>query len=316
MAHVTFIHGISNKPPAKELLRIWRAALDDAADPLPLGDLNVTSTMVYWADLLYEKAEEDLSAYEGVLENSAEAIDGAGAAPPPVPRTPEEAAFLEGLRAKMTTLSEAELATAEPPPVPAQPQGALERVPLPWFIKKRFLNAYLRDVHHYLFDVEYAPAGGTPVRIQETIRKRFVEAVGGSDLSRPHVVVSHSMGTVIAYDCLKRVTECVPVDGLITIGSPLGVDEVQDKLQPGWSRADGFPHERIEGGWVNLFDRLDPVCGFDPVLANDFRKGGTASIEDVAVKNEGTWRHSATKYLRQPSFCSALRRMLDARARS
>ena len=241
MPHVTFIHGISNKPPVDDLLRIWREALAGAAEALPLGDLGVTSTMVYWADLLYEKAEEDLSAYEGVLENTAEAIDGAGDAPPPVPRTSEEAAFLDGLRAKLTALSEAELATAEPPPVPAQPRGALERVPLPWFIKKRFLNAYLRDVHHYLFDVEFAPPGGTPVRIQQTIRKRFIDAVGGTGVSRPHVVVSHSMGTVIAYDCLKRVAECVPVDGLITIGSPLGIDEVQDKLQPGWSRERRLP---------------------------------------------------------------------------
>ena len=312
MAHVTFIHGISNKPPADQLLRIWRDALADAADPLPLGDLAIASTMVYWADLLYEKAEEDLSAYEGVLENTAEAIDGAGGAPPPVPRTPEEAVFLEGLRAKMTALSDAELAAAEPPAVPAQPQGALERVPLPWFIKKHFLNAYLRDVHHYLFDVEFAPAGGTPVRIRQTIRKRFVDAVSGAGVSRPHVVVSHSMGTVIAYDCLKRVATCVPVDGLITIGSPLGIDEVQDKLQPGWTRADGFPSEKVAVRWVNLFDRLDPVCGFDPILANDYRKRGTAAVDDIAVQNEGVWRHSATKYLRQPSFRSALRRMLES----
>jgi hypothetical protein len=314
MAHVTFIHGISNKPPADDLLRIWRNATADAADPLPLGDLNVTSSMVYWADLLYEKAEEDLSAYEGVLESTADAIDGAGDAPPPEPRTPEEAAFLEGLRAKMTALSNEELAVTEPPPVPAVPQGALERVPLPWFIKKRFLNAYLRDVHHYLFDVEFAPPGGTPVHIQQTIRKRFVDALATATISSPHIVVSHSLGTVIAYDCLKRVGGCTNVDGLITIGSPLGVDEVQDKLQPGWSRADGFPHERVKHGWVNLFDRLDPVCGFDPNLANDFNKGGLAMVEDIAVQNDGTWRHSATKYLRQPRFCAALRDMLQREA--
>ena len=83
MPHVTFIHGISNKPPADDLLRIWGEAMANAADPLPLGDLGVTSSMVYWADLLYEKAEEDLSAYEGVLENTAEAIDGGGGAAPP-----------------------------------------------------------------------------------------------------------------------------------------------------------------------------------------------------------------------------------------
>jgi hypothetical protein len=310
MPHVTFIHGISNKPPVDDLLRIWRDALADATEPLPLGDYGVTSSMVYWADLLYEKPEEDLSAYEGVLENSPETIDGGGGALPPQPGTAEEAAFIEGLRAKMTTLSDTEIETAAPPPVPAQPQGALERVPLPWFIKKRFLDAYLRDVHHYLFDVEYAPPGGTPVPIQQTIRPRFVDALRTPAVTRPHIVVSHSMGTVIAYDCLKQVADCAAVDGLITIGSPLGLDEIQDKLQPGWSRADGFPQEKVSGGWVNLFDRLDPVCGFDPMLANDFRKGSAAMVEDVAVQNGGAWRHSATKYLRQPSFYRALRRML------
>lgn len=254
MPHVTFIHGISNKPPVDDLLRIWRDALADATEPLPLGDYGVTSSMVYWADLLYEKPEEDLSAYEGVLENSPEAIDGGGGALPPQPGTAEEAAFIEGLRAKMTTLSDTEIETAAPPPVPAQPQGALERVPLPWFIKKRFLDAYLRDVHHCLFDVEYAPPGGTPVPIQQTIRPRFVDALCAPAVTRLHIVVSHSMGTVIAYDCLKRVADCAAVDGLITIGSPLGLDEIQDKLQPGWSRADGFPQEKVSGGWVNLFD--------------------------------------------------------------
>lgn len=308
MPHVTFIHGIANKPPAEDLLRIWRNALADGADPLPLGDRGVTSSMVYWADLMYEKPEEDLSAYEGVLENTAAAIDGGGNAAPPQPRSAEEAAFIAALRARMTALSDAELDAADP--VPAAAQGALERVPLPWFIKKRVLNAFLSDVHHYLFDVEFAPPGRAPVRIQQTIRRRFVDAVSTRTVSRPHVVVAHSMGTVIAYDCLKRVGDCATVDGLITIGSPLGLDEIQDKLQPGWSRTDGFPHERVAAGWVNLFDRLDPVCGFDPVLANDYCMGGAAKVEDAAVQNDGAWRHSATKYLRQAHFAGALARML------
>ena len=34
MAHVTFIHGIANKPPPADLLRIWRETLANAADPL------------------------------------------------------------------------------------------------------------------------------------------------------------------------------------------------------------------------------------------------------------------------------------------
>ena len=310
MAHVTFIHGISNKPRPDDLIRIWRRALADAVEPVSLSDLGVTSSQVYWADCLYEKPEEDLTAYEGVLENTAVAIDGGGDAPPPRPRTAEEAKFIAGLREKMTTIPQAELDVGEPPPVPANPQGALERIPLPWFIKKRFMNAYLRDVHHYLFDVEFAPAGGTAVPIQQTIRKRFVDVLCAQDVSRPHVVVSHSMGTVIAYDCLKRVAPCAGVDGFITIGSPLGLDEIQDKLQPEWTRADGFPTSKVAGRWINLFDRLDPVCGFDPLLANDYRKDGAAAVQDIAVQNDGIWRHSATKYLRQPEFCRALRTLL------
>jgi hypothetical protein len=310
MAHVTFIHGIANKPPAADLLRIWRRAIADAADPLPLGDRGVSSSLVYWADLMYEKPDEDLAAHEGVLENTPEAVDAGGGAAPPTPRNAEEAAFLEGLREKMTTLSNAEMESGETPPVPAQPGAALERVPLPWFLKKRILDVFLRDVHHYLFDVDFAPPGRQPVHIQKTIRQRFIEALHDPQVSRPHIVVSHSMGTVIAYDCLKRVGDCAEIDGLITIGSPLGLDEIQDKLQPEWSRADGFPSGRVASRWVNLYDGLDPVCGFDPLLANDFLMGGGPVVEDLAVVNPGAWRHSATKYLRQQSFCRALRDML------
>jgi hypothetical protein len=309
MAHVTFIHGIANKPPANDLLRLWREALANAADPLPLGDLNVTSDLVYWADLMYEKPDENLAAFEGVLENTPEAVD-AGGAVPPQPRTPEEAAFLETLRSRLTGMTDEEIAAA-PAAIPSAPQGALERVPLPWFLKKRIMDAFLRDVHHYLFDVEFAPPGRTPVRIQKTIRERFVSTLGAGAVTRPHVVVSHSMGTVIAYDCLKRVDGCATVDGFITLGSPLGLDEIQDKLQPGWTRPGGFPHERLTGGWVNVYDRLDPVCGFDPEIANDYRRSAATMVEDVAVQNDGAWRHSITKYLRQPKFLAALRRMLQ-----
>lgn len=309
MAHVTFIHGISNKPPEADLLRIWRDATANADDPLPLGDLGVSSSIVYWADLLYEAPDLDLAAHEGVLENTPQAVDAADGVPP-TPRTVEEAKFLAGLAAKMTVLTAAEMVADATPAVLAAPQGALERVPLPWFLKKRFLDAYLRDVHHYLFDVEFGPPGKPAVHIQQTIRKRFVDAVSSPTITPPHVVVSHSLGTVIAYDCLMRVPGCAAIDSLITLGSPLGLDEVQDRLLPEWTRAGGFPGEKVRSTWVNLYDRLDPVCGFDPVLAGDFRNAGANRVADIEVHNTGAWRHSATKYLRQPAFCAALRSAL------
>ena len=53
MPHVTFVHGIANKPSNDVLLRIWRDSL--ARDGgLDLGAEGVTSEMVYWADVMYE----------------------------------------------------------------------------------------------------------------------------------------------------------------------------------------------------------------------------------------------------------------------
>ena len=307
MAHVTFVHGIANKPPAEDLLRVWRRALADAAEPLPLGDLGVTTSLVYWADLMYEKPQDDASAEEATGEAL---LDASGSAEQPQPANAEEAAFIAAVRARLTALSAAQMTAAELPGATSGAQGTFERVPLPWFIKKRIMDIFLRDVHHYLFDTEFAPPGRTPVHIQQTIRQRFVDAVCGQNVSRPHIVVSHSMGTVIAYDCLKRVAACANVDGLITIGSPLGLDEIQDKLHPEWTRANGFPRERVAADWINLYDRLDPVCGFDPALANDYRERDTGVVKDIPVENDGAWRHSATKYLRQPAFRRSLRGML------
>jgi hypothetical protein len=52
MAHITFIHGLSNKPEAETLHRIWRRALAKGDGGIDLGSEGVTSSMVYWADVL------------------------------------------------------------------------------------------------------------------------------------------------------------------------------------------------------------------------------------------------------------------------
>ncbi|HZA33443.1 MAG TPA: hypothetical protein VE505_00880 [Vicinamibacterales bacterium] len=157
-----------------------------------MGDLGITSSLVYWADLLYDPPDSDLAAHEGVLENTPAAIDGSGDAPPPQPQSPEEAEFIARLRATLAGEPEVEVAAAGPgPALAATPrQGTLERVPLPWFLKQRVMNAFLRDVHHYLFDIEYGPPGRPAVRIQQVIRRRFLDAVCQPAVSRPHVVVS------------------------------------------------------------------------------------------------------------------------------
>jgi pimeloyl-ACP methyl ester carboxylesterase len=158
-----------------------------------------------------------------------------------------------------------------------------------------------------LFNVEFSPRPGITYRVRDEVRRRFVDLLKSAS-GRPHVVVSHSMGTVIAYDCLKRAPGCPAVDTLFTIGSPLGLDEIQDMLVPEWSRENGYP-EKV-GNWVNIYDGFDPVCGFDPVLANDFKRSGQETVEDIHEPNHGWWRHDIGKYLQGLRIRAKLRAAL------
>jgi hypothetical protein len=306
VGHVTFVHGISNKPPAEELSETWRGTL--AQHGLDLDDKGVSSSLVYWADLLYPEPLSN-SVYESA-EDPERAVAADVGMQWVVEAEGDEAAFVMALAERIgyeELASDAPDDTGEPPP-----DTPWERVPIPWIVKRPLMKLFLRDVHHYLFDAEFSPRPRETYKIRTVIRERTVEAIErGAAEEGPHVIVAHSLGTVIAYDCLKRVAGCPPVDALMTIGSPLGLDEVQDQLRPEWTRSAGFPSPQIQNRWVNVYDPLDPVAGFDPKLGNDFRREGEPAIHDISESNYGKWRHSITKYFGGSQLRGELMSLLD-----
>jgi hypothetical protein len=307
MPHVTFIHGIANKPAADKLLDLWRRSLAES-DGLDLGTDGVSSSMVYWADVMYPEPLQEAMEESATDEASAEAVSPESPDLGVENMSSEEKRWVAELATKLAVPLVAEEAI-EATPTPVREQ--LERIPLPWPVKERLMRRLLRDVHHYLFNVEFSPRPGETFKVQDEIRGRMIRALkDGAAKPGPHIVVSHSMGTVIAYDCLKRVADAPLVNGLITIGSPLGLDEIQDKLRPEWSRDDGFPHEKVHDRWVNVYDHLDPVAGFDPNFSNDYRRGGQKAVEDVNEQNFGKWRHNISKYLGGTQLRARLREML------
>lgn len=311
MAHVTFIHGIGNKPGPGELSRNWLGTL--AQYGLDLDAQGVSSSFVYWADFLYPSPVVSEVDFESATDVEDASIPDIGMRWM-VEVEGEEAALVGRLA---TTIGFQELATDEPvsPPVAAAATRGFERVPLPPWLKRRLMKIFLRDVHHYLFDAEFSPRPGETYKVRDAIRARAIEVLTeGAATEGPHVLVCHSMGTVIAYDCLKRVMDCPVVDGLMTVGSPLGLDEIQDGFKPEWSRAEGFPGDRLNGRWVNVYDPLDPVAGFDPHLANDYRRQGTSVVEDLREPNWGRWRHSISKYFAGEQLGTRLGDLLGLRS--
>lgn len=318
MPHVVFIHGIANKPEPKELLRRWRSAVANGAEDLDLGAEGVDTSLVYWADVMYAEATSASEFESALVKDSVEGAEGIGLIEE-AGASPEEQAFVRAL-ARRLELDEATLTgcdldeKAEPAPkaeAEFQPDY-LERIPLPWVVKRRFLRLFLRDVHHYLFNTVSEPRPGEKYQTQTVIRQRFLDGLqAAAGDGGPVIVVAHSMGTVIAYDCLKRVPDCPRIDALITIGTPLGIDEIQDKLKPEWSRNDGFPSEHVAGSWANIHDSLDVVARLDPKLANDFKKNSKTVVADSRQDNGGVWRHDAEKYLKGAVFQGALMKALE-----
>lgn len=172
------------------------------------------------------------------------------------------------------------------------------------------MRSFIRDAHHYLFDVEHSPRPNITYHVRQELRQRFISKIGKAKKDGPVIVVAHSLGTVIAYDCLKNVTDCPKISSLITIGSPLGMSEMQDKLVPGYTSIDGYAHEKIEDEWYNVYDPLDVVSRSDPILRNDYLYKGKERLTDVRQNNGGVWTHGMLKYAAQPELREILRNEL------
>ncbi len=314
MPHVTFIHGISNKPAKEKLLEDWEAYL--AQGGLDLSTQGVSTSMVYWADVLYPQPlapEDDFESVDtglGTAESDENLawIEGL---------SDDEKAFVQAFREKLrfdqTTPGEDDY---QPPSLQQNEDDVeafnFEAIPLPWFIKRRVMKSLLKDVHHYLFNATYSPRPGETYQVQEHIRRLFVDQLKQDTEQRegPHVVVSHSMGTVISYDCLKNVPDCPSISAYMTVGSPLGLSEVHDNFKPKYHKSNAFPSDNVAGSWVNVYDRLDPVA-FDARLKNDYQKNDEKVVIDQRVRNSGKWRHSSYKYYAQQDLCEHLKKLLS-----
>ena len=113
----------------------------------------------------------------------------------------------------------------------------------------------------------------------------------------PFIVIGHSQGSMIAFDVLSDLDPNkyrVPL--FVTIGSPLGITEVQDqvKILLGKSR---LTAPRCVQRWLNVCDPGDPVAA-DSTLRDDFSGGSV--IEDVEAVNldSPAHPHSGSGYLR------------------
>ncbi|MCX4539559.1 hypothetical protein [Streptomyces sp. NBC_01565] len=310
---VVYVHGNGNKVREELLKSQWDDALFGA-------DLGAASRMAYWAPLRYPAPLGDDGS--DPLDGSAPAAapDGPehpgprGSGPRPdaepadafiartlaearhdaapgdaesVPPAPDatgdpagaEAALGDWLR-DMTYLGDTLAEGESQNTVPGSDPG-LEALPLPRPVRTAIFRLLVehtyKDVHAYLF-------GGAGPAMREVFR-RALDAVAVPDGGRL-VVVSHSLGTIVAYEALRE--EQRDVDLLVTVGSPLAITEIRDALAKPPAVPAGV------SAWCNASDPRDLVA-LDHTLRPEYAPADRVS--DHLVTNDSGNHHGIREYL-------------------
>ncbi|MFD5949566.1 trypsin-like serine peptidase [Streptomyces collinus] len=169
--------------------------------------------------------------------------------------------------------------------------GVLHR-PLSWLAAKSDLDewtiaTFLRDVDLYLGD------GAVRQAVLDSVMETMP---AGGEL----VLVTHSLGTVVGMDLLTRLPESLDPVLLVTAGSPLGLDGVNERLL---TRG---PHQppRVRD-WVNVWCPTDTVAIGCPL--EDERWG---KLTQLAVPNGRERAHKMDEYLGHPGPAREIRGVL------
>jgi len=287
---VVYIHGIGPKPKPEVVRSMWDLALFGR-------ELGSDSRIAYWADLLHNEylgVEGRAMQSKGRSASQRDVIGG------------EQIAHELGLRGKQA-LQAAAFADRLLASRMDVAQGAHRTrasvgkkiLPLPIQLRKPlarlFLENFVKDTAAYFF------RSGMRAKIQQRLRDALPTD------GKPFTLIAHSQGSIVAFEVLASLkrTQNINVETFVTIGSPLGIQEVQDFMveQTPLVVPSCVKH------WLNFADPLD-VVAFDKGLANEFDPDGFVS-DDVIMntafaRGEGFDPHSAIGYLAHPSVRDAV----------
>jgi hypothetical protein len=161
------------------------------------------------------------------------------------------------------------------------PRGAARGISFPDPMFRFVVGKFASDAVDYLYG-PYTEAMRAPVRAALL------------NTPAPRVIVAHSLGSVIVYDVLcEPALAGLHVDLWVTLGSPLGIGNIQNRLRDGAGRPNPVPTQLA--AWDNFADRFDPVA-LDATLHDDFRPPRDFA-HDEAVNNRARNNHDMPGYL-------------------
>lgn len=306
---VIYVHGNGNKVRAERLKAEWDQALFGR-------DMAERSVMAYWASVRYPQPLPDTEFDEieqvpvGAGEELAPGEEGvapSGVNPVELQQEARGEALLEVGEAE--TLEDVDASTELDPwlqqlayqadaIVEGEETADLapgeEALPLPRAARVAIFRALVKvtfkDVYAYFF-------GDSGEAMRTVLRKAIADTTGEL------IVVSHSLGTIIAYDVLREAAlngREIPL--FITAGSPLAVQEVQDLVTTPLLVPTGV------AAWRNVADARDLVA-LDSTIRPEYDPA--SRCRDFLVTNDSNNHHGIREYLSSPSIRDAVASFFD-----
>jgi hypothetical protein len=294
------VHGLGNKPPKYLLESWWKQSIAEGLQRNGYAHRKFDFELVYWADALN-----------------------------PAPLNPDETD-------KDDKLYINERYIPSPERRRKRPKGFKEHF-INFFKKHRdsllfhesmhenfpsftdlIIKHFFKDLSLYLTQ-KFTEETKSDSLVKEEIRLKLIntlEKYKGDDI----LLITHSMGSIISYDVLIHSEKDVKIDSLITMGSPLGIPFMFDKLKNEFSIVPGDENrlrtpDNILTEWINLADPADKLAqkaGLRKIFKMNSREIGPDmrtifnDYESEGIENP----HKSFGYLRTPELAHIVNEFL------
>jgi len=296
------IHGLKNKPSKRILQTWWKKSIQEGLKRLGYSNVNFFLDLAYWAPILY-----------------------------PEPRNlkiknPKDPLFIS----EPYIISENIFTHKKPRELKKKVLDKIERkLEKVFFDEKSIINydsiadyiiqSLFKDLDTY-YHSGNALNSKCNVCAKDVIRLELAKTIKRYR-NRDILLISHSMGSIIAYDVLIHLVPDVKINTFITIGSPLGLPIIIKKILQEQNinlKIENKPPtpENIKKNWFNFSDLNDKIA-INYNLRDDFRKNssGIGPI-DFLVANDYEYKdkknhHKSYGYLRSPEVAKVIYDFLE-----
>lgn len=286
------IHGLGNKPPKELLEKWWKDSIIEGFTKLKLPVPDFKFELVYWADIVYKYPENP---------NITNKKDPYYLAEPYEPAQEKE--LYENTnhnwRKKILKFIEKEL----------------EKVFLNEDLSLNYAEVSDAIMYKYFMELEmYYGATKNQIALKQKTRNRLLSIIEKHKYDEI-MILSHSMGTIIAYDVLQFELKNQNIHTFVTMGSPLGLPFIRAKIAKELRTANNDlkirTPECVSSSWLNFADLEDKIAlNFD--LNNDFSSNSHGiQVIDYEIYNDYSINgdrnpHKIYGYLRSKEFTEQL----------